>query len=80
MERKRKLEILTMTALEKYQLSLVVSRFQDGLAYWAGTGEIINDDKCILCILFHCNRQCLNKLMAKLELRSLIYISIRVII
>lgn len=31
MEQKGKLEILTMTAVEKYQLSVVVLRCQDGL-------------------------------------------------
>lgn len=42
-------------AVEKDHLSVVVSRFQDGLAYWAGTGEITSHEKCILCILFSCN-------------------------
>lgn len=39
MERRRKSEISTMKVVEKYPWPVVVSRFQDGLAYWAGMGE-----------------------------------------
>ena len=61
MEKKRKLEISTMMAVEKSHLSVIVSGFWGGLAYWAGTGEITSSEKCILCVLFSCNEQCLIK-------------------
>lgn len=52
--------------VEKHQLPVVVSRFQDGLAYWHTQRSPVIRNVFVFCSVF-------NKIVEKLGQRSLIY-------